>query len=203
MNTIRIRRMADYDRDVRREVAEVFVDGYYNELSYFTQDRNTLQTAFQDLFSPEVFYVAEVQGVIIGILACSHNGQRAMPVALTPLQDALGDKTGKLAYEVMKNEFNLALPYDDDTGYIECVATTEKARGKGVSTALMKHVMKELPYRRYVLEVANSNEAGLRLYPKLGFREIERKPEGHSEDSGFHERIYMEWSKPLNLNLNR
>ncbi|MDZ4938433.1 N-acetyltransferase, partial [Clostridium perfringens] len=94
MGSITIRRMADYARAVRDEVAEVFVDGYYNELSYFTQDRSTLKKAFRSLFRPDVFYVAEVQGCIIGILACSHRGQRAMPVELAPLQEAFGDKTG-------------------------------------------------------------------------------------------------------------
>lgn len=196
MCSITVRSMADYERDVRGEVAEVFVNGYYNELSYFTEDQSTLQKAFRTLFSPEVFYVAEVQGIIIGILACSHNGQRAMPVALAPLQAAFGDKTGELAYNVMKNEFNPALPYDDETGYIECVATTEKARGKGVSTALMKHVMTELPYRRYVLEVTDSNQTALRLYQKLGFREFKRISED-SDEKGFNDRIYMEWRKPV------
>lgn len=194
MCAITVRSMADYERDVRGEVAEVFVNGYYKELSYFTRDRNMLENAFRTLFSPEVFYVAEVQGIIVGILACSHNGQRAMPVALAPFQDAFGNKTGELAYNVMKNEFNPALPYDDETGYIECVATTEKARGKGVSTALMKHVMSELPYRRYVLEVTDSNQTALRLYQKLGFREFKRISED-SDVKGFDDRIYMEWTK--------
>ena len=93
MCSITIRRMADYERDVREEVAEVFVDGYYNELSYFTEDRSTLKKAFRSLFSPEVFYVAEVQGVIVGILACSHH-RRAMPVELAPLQEAFGGDRG-------------------------------------------------------------------------------------------------------------
>ncbi|VTR26971.1 Uncharacterised protein [Actinobacillus pleuropneumoniae] len=55
MCSITVRSMADYERDVRGEVAEVFVNGYYNELSYFTEDQSTLQKAFRTLFSPEVF----------------------------------------------------------------------------------------------------------------------------------------------------
>ncbi|GAB6931103.1 hypothetical protein JCM10914A_50860 [Paenibacillus sp. JCM 10914] len=190
---IHIRRMADIDRDVRDEVAEVFVDGYYSELSYFTKDRNLLKLAFRDLFSPEVFYLAEVEGEVVGILACAHNKQRAMPVEITPLQNALGETTGELAYNVMKKEFNSPIPYDNETGYIECVATSERARGKGVSTALMKYVMEELPYSRYVLEVTNRNEIAHRMYQKLGFQEIERKAEDHAEEYGFDDRIYMAW----------
>lgn len=183
METILIKKMADYDRNVRDEVAEVFVDGYFHELSYFTKNRNTLKSAFKSQFCPEVFYLAEVQGEIVGILACANNQQRAMPVAIAPLQNAFGLAAGELAYNVMSQEFNTSLPYDDETGYIECVATSERARGKGVSTSLMKYVMEKLPYRRYILEVAGTNRIALRLYQKLGFKEIERK----SED-----RIYME-----------
>jgi len=194
MDTIAIYNMAEAGRDVRDEVAEVFVDGYYEELSYFTKDRSTLISAFKDLFSSDVFYVAELQGRIAGILACSNNRQRAMPVELEPLQDAFGVQTGELAYRVMKSEFNTALPYDDTTGYIECVATMTRDRGKGISSSLLKYVMEKLPYRRYVLEVTDANEAAHRIYSKLGFREIERRAETNAEAVGFKYRIYMEWT---------
>ena len=96
MCSITIRRMADYERDVREEVAEVFVDGYYNELSYFTEDRSTLKKAFRSLFSPEVFYVAEVQGVIVGILACSHHRLTGHAGRVSSASGGFGEKTGSL-----------------------------------------------------------------------------------------------------------
>lgn len=194
MDSIAIYNMAEAGRDVRYEVAEVFVDGYYEELSYFTKDHSTLISAFKELFCSEVFYVAELNGRVAGILACSNNRQRAMPVELEPLQNAFGAQTGELAYHVMINEFNTALPYDDRTGYIECVATLTRDRGKGISSALLKYVVEKLPYRRYVLEVTDANEAAHRIYSKLGFREIERKAESNAEVVGFKYRIYMEWT---------
>ena len=53
------------------------------------------------------------------------------------------------------------------------------------------------PYKRYVLEVTDSNQVALSLYQKLGFREIERKSEIDAEEKGFSDRIYMEWRKPV------
>ena len=79
---------------------------------------------------------------------------------------------------------------------ISNVATTTKARGKGVSTALMR-CQRGAPYKRYVLEVTDSNQVALSLYQKLGFREIERKSEIDAEEKGFSDRIYMEWRKPV------
>ncbi|MGN8646242.1 GNAT family N-acetyltransferase [Gracilibacillus sp. HCP3S3_G5_1] len=96
-----------------------------------------------------------------------------------------------MAYQLMKSEFNKSLPYQDDTGYIECVATTVKARGKGVSTALFRYVMKYASYQHYILEVIDTNEVAYR-YKKLGFSELERKKERFSKLKGFNERVYME-----------
>lgn len=97
----------------------------------------------------------------------------------------------------MKNEFNPALPYDEETGYIECVATTTKARGKGVSTALMQRCQRGAAIQALCSEVTDSNQVALSLYQKLGFREIERKSEIDAEEKGFSDRIYMEWRKPV------
>lgn len=192
---ILVKRMADFARDVRYEAAGVFVDGYFKELSFFTKDREKLKTAFKDIFCPEVFYLAEMDGEIVGMLACANNRQRAMPVDKAAMKRGLGFVRGSLAYHMLKNEFNSPLNCSDDSTYIECVATNEKARGKGVCTALFQHVLRELPYREYLLEVVDTNRNACRLYKKLGFEEFKRKPERYPRIKGFNERIYMSWCR--------
>lgn len=198
-HNIRICKMSDYDHDVAYEVANVFVDGYYKDLSFFTKDRERLRNAFKSTFCPDVFYLAEMDGKIAGILACSNNRQRAMHIDKRSMRKHLGFFMGSLAYKFLSKEFNTALTYPDDTGYIECVATIESARGKGVCTALFKYVMKELPYKEFILDVADTNENAYRLYKKLGFTEFKRKPEKHGKIKGFNERIYMKF---LNNQIN-
>ncbi|UVI27748.1 GNAT family N-acetyltransferase [Paenibacillus spongiae] len=136
-----------------------------------------------------------LEGEIVGILACSNNRRRAMTVDKPSLKQAFGFLKGNLAYDSLDKEFNAPLPFEDETGYIECVATSERARGKGVSTALFKHVMQELPYRNYILEVVDTNSTAIRLYKKLGFEEFKRKREKLSRLKGFKERIYLQWIK--------
>lgn len=192
---IHVTRMAECDQDVRYHVADVFVDAYYKELSHFTKERERLRNALQSSFCPDVFYVAEMEGEIVGILACSHNRQRAMQLNKADLKKHFGFAMGTLAYYVMRMDMNAPLRYPNDTGYIECVATREKARGKGVCTALLQHVMQELAYRQLVLEVIDTNTNAYRLYQKVGFVEFERKTEKLQKLKGFKERIYMKWSK--------
>ncbi|WP_069999134.1 GNAT family N-acetyltransferase [Cellulosilyticum sp. I15G10I2] len=194
-NIVTIKPMLNYSQDVRLEAASVFADAYYRDLSFLSKDRNKLKEAFKKAFCHEVFYLAEIQGEIVGMLACANRKQRGMVIDKASFKKSLGFIKGSLAYWWLKREFNAPLSYSDDTAYIECVATKEKARGKGVSTALFQYVMQELPYRRYVLEVIDSNQNAYRLYKKLGFNDFKRKREKYSKIKGFKERIYMEWQK--------
>lgn len=190
---ILIKRMADYDHDIRNEAASVFVDGYYKDLSFFTKDREKLETAFKNAICTDVFYLAEMDGKIVGILACASNRQRAMHLDKTNMKKSLGFIKGNLAYYMLNKEFNTPLDYPDDTTYIECVATSESARGKGVCTELFRNVMEKLPYRQFILEVADTNHNAYRLYKKLGFSEFMRKNEKYPKLKGLNQRIYLKW----------
>jgi ribosomal protein S18 acetylase RimI-like enzyme len=77
------------------------------------------------------------------------------------------------------------------TGSIEFVATAPEFRGKGAAFALIEHVMRTCGYSEYVLEVADTNAAALRLYERLGFREFRRTPEKHPKQSGLNFYVYM------------
>ncbi|GAE32789.1 GNAT family N-acetyltransferase [Halalkalibacter hemicellulosilyticus] len=189
---IKVRPMRGFKEDVSREVAAVFVDGYEKELTFLSNNRETLIEAFGKMICPDVFYFATLEGDIVGILACSDNQNRALTIDKTILRHSFGYVKGSIAYHFMKDEFNKKLSYQDDTGYIECVATTVKARGKGVSTALMNYVLEYEDYYRYILEVVDTNEVAYRLYKKFGFTEFERKKERFSKMKGFKHRIYMD-----------
>lgn len=184
--------MRDYPEDVSREVAAVFVDGYERELAFLSNNREKLIAAFQKMIRPDVFYVAALDGEIVGILACSHNQCRALAFDQAILRQSFGYVKGSIAYYLMKNEFLAPLPYYDDTGYIECVATKVKARGRGISTALMRYVLATGHYNRYVLEVTDANEVAQHIYRKFGFTEFNRKKERFAKLKGFEYRIYME-----------
>lgn len=192
---ITIRRMSDYERDVRDDVARVFVDAYYKEMRSLTKEKEVLQKAFQHAFCGDVIYLAEMDNEIVGMLGCSNNKKRAMHLDKKQLRKHLGFMIGSFSYSVMKKEFNTPLSYPDHTGYIECLGTMEKARAKGVATSLMKYVMKVEPYHEFILELIDTNQTAYEIYKRLGFSVVKRKKEKLSKIYGFDERIYMAWSR--------
>lgn len=193
---IRVRPMREFNRDVSREVAAVFVDGYEKELSSLSNNREKLIEAFQKMICPDVFYFATLEGEIVGIVACSNNQNRALTIDKTILINYFGYVKGTIGYHFMKDEFNKKLSSQNDAGYIECVATTVNARGKGVATALMRYVLENEVYQRYTLYVVDTNEGAYRIYTKLGFTEFKRKKESFSKMKDFNHKIYMECLSP-------
>lgn len=193
---IQVTRMDQHQRDVRDEVTQLFLEGFHAKLVLLTKDRDKLAVAFRDEIRADMFYVAELDGEIVGILAVSSNSRRALVAEKASLRRGLGLVRGTIAYRALRKDFNSTLPYDDDTGYIEWVATSEKARGRGVSTALFHSAMEQLPYTTFVLEVLDFNENAFRLYAKLGFEEYDRKPAKGGEKRVFTERIAMRRGAP-------
>ncbi|HAX51395.1 MAG TPA: hypothetical protein DEG06_10695 [Lachnospiraceae bacterium] len=46
--------------DPRKRMGEIFADGFYKDLAFFTKDKNKLAMAFAHMFVLDVFYVALV-----------------------------------------------------------------------------------------------------------------------------------------------
>lgn len=193
---VQVRRMNQYQRDVRDEVADLIVEGFYAKFVSLTKDRSKLAVAFREGIRSDLFYVAELDGEIAGILAVSSSTRRALVADKASLRRGLGLVMGSIAYRALRKELNSHLPYGDDTGYIEWVATSGKARQRGVSTALFQHAMEHSSYTSFVLEVLDYNLNAYRLYAKLGFEEYGRKPAKGGEKTVFKERIYMRRDSP-------
>lgn len=192
ISEILITPMRTCNESVRLQVSQVFVDAYEHDLAFFSKDQRLLAQAFVSSFCEDVFFVAEIGGEVVGILACATSKQRAIHLNRASLMSAFGFIKGRLAYRILNREFAAPLPYGEEVGYIESVATKQLARGKGVASALVRYVIEQQEYQRFVLEVLDTNTNAFRLYEKLGFKVFLRKKERFAKMKGFTERIYME-----------
>lgn len=191
MDEITIMKMTEYSGNRQRDVARVFVEGYYRELSTLSKDKDVLVKAIEGSFNEQVFLLGMLGGEVVGISACADNRQRAMQLDKTRYTKYFGFLMGSFAFDAMKKEFHSPLKYPDGTGYIECVATMPAACGRGVATKLMEATIAQAPYTEFVLEVMDTNDVAIRIYQRLGFVEFERKRERFGKQKGFNARIYM------------
>ena len=59
----------------------------------------------------------------------------------------------------------------------------EEDRRKGIATELMNKMIQEENYSRIMLEVNENNDTAIRLYNKLGFKEISLRDRYYGEDT--------------------
>ena len=60
---------------------------------------------------------------------------------------------------------------------------TEENRRHGIATALMNEMIEKEDYSRIMLEVNENNNEALRIYSKLGFKEINLRERYYGEDT--------------------
>ena len=186
------------DNDINDRMSEIFVEGFYQWLKYFSKDKKKLANAFSHMFNPDVFYIALLNDDICGIAACNDGVMKSIRLEKKELKKHLGFIKGSIAYSVLKHEFEekqYPFTIEQDMGCIEFVATSSKYRGQGVASEIITHIFNNTPFTSYVLEVADTNLNAVNLYTKLGFQEFKRVKEEHSKQSGINYLVYMKYIK--------
>jgi len=178
--------------DPRMQISALVVDAYYDLIEHFKKDIMKITKALAASLLLEYFYVAVENGEVAAIVACKENKPPPVKLDKKVFVKYLGLIMGNIAYPVinkhmMEHRYPFELPAR--TGSIEIVATAAKYRGRGIAQDLAEHVMNALPYEDYVLEVVDTNASAIRLYQKMGFREIMRTDA--PKRAGFNHFVYM------------
>ena len=195
---VKIKPAGEVGESARTKVSEIFADGFGQWLHFFSKTTERLSRAFAHMFVLDAFFIAVIDGEIVGIAACTDGKTPSVRLNSKELRRHLGLVRGSIAGVVLKKEFEnhrYPFPLESGTGLIEFVATGRKYRRKGVASSLIQHILSDTPYRSYVLEVVDTNTPAISLYPRLGFKEFFRIPQKHSKLSGVNYRVYMKYEK--------
>lgn len=191
-------KVSDLGDEARLKISEVFVDGFYQWLNFFSKDRVKLTKAFSHMFNPDVFYVAVIDGEIAGVAACADRNSSSVHIDRKELRKHLGFIMGTIASYILRRQFELKqYPFEieEGMGMVEFVSTSSKFRGRGAATAIINHILESTSYNVFALEVADTNTNAIRLYEKLGFTEFQRIKMKNSKRSGVNFLVYMKLVK--------
>jgi ribosomal protein S18 acetylase RimI-like enzyme len=168
----------EVDLDVRKQMSEIFAEGFTQWLVFFSKDKNVIAKAFAHMFILDHFFVAIANGKIAGVTACTDGTKKSVRLNKKELRKHLGFFKGSMAGIFLKKEFETSNEnFPPNTGSIEFVGTAPKFRGQGVASQIIQYIIENTPYNDYVIEeVADTNTPAMRLYQKLGFEEYRRKP---------------------------
>jgi len=177
----------------RRRITEVYVRSFAPDFVAFSRDTGKLADAFEHMLLLERFYVALVDGEPAGLASLTEGDQTLFAPRWPELRRHLGLARGLLSYTVIRTWF---MPPSKGArpglGEIGFVATEPAHQGRGVATALLRHLLALPEYREYVLEdIKDTNAAALGLYAKLGFTVYKRRKVRFARRAGFSELLSM------------
>lgn len=199
---LEVKKALSVEDNVGRRISEIFVDGFGKHFVFFSKDREVLIRALEHMFVLDVFYVAVLDGMIVGIGALTNGNVHSVEPKWKDLSSHLGLIKGIFAYFAFRHEFHKPpMRTGNRIASVEFFATDSRYRGKGVASAIIKHFLEQPAYDEYILEVADTNTNAVNLYKSLGFVEFERIKEKHTEVSGVNYLIYMSYKK-RNRNSN-
>jgi ribosomal protein S18 acetylase RimI-like enzyme len=194
-----IKRASEMDDNVREKISEIFVDGFSKDFRSFSRNNNTLIKAFAHMFVLDVFYVAIMDNEIAGIMACTNMQMFCIKHNKKIFIKYFGIIKGLFLNSLFRYYFQKLPKYpietNEKTASIEFVATLQKFRGKGVASSILKYLHSFPEYEEYILEVADINLPAIKLYEKMGYKEVYRKKEKYSKYSGINYLLYMKYNK--------
>lgn len=187
------------DLDARKQMSEIFAEGFTQWLGYFSKDKSIIAKAFAHMFVLDQYYVAIANDKIAGITACTNGKTLSVRLNKKDLRKHLGFVKGSLAGIFLKKEFEAPFEsFPPNTGSIEFVGTAPEFRGQGVASQIIQHIFENTPYNDYVIEeVADTNTPAMNLYKKLGFEEYKRKsmPEKMARKNGINHLLSLKYVK--------
>jgi len=174
---------------------DMFAEGFYFIFSPISKDKAKLRELFLASFDRSMAYVCLIEDKPVGFLAVGTNKRQPVNMGKEACLRVLGRVKGTMVYRFAAPI--LAKPHTDDPeeGYLDYLTTDPAYRGRGIGTAMFRHVCENLPYRRYTFEVLSKNETAIRLYAKLGIRQVKVKSDPVASLVGHGKPIIMAFER--------
>ncbi|MEV0649614.1 GNAT family N-acetyltransferase [Phytomonospora sp. NPDC050363] len=190
---IEVKRADELGEDNRRRIAEVLVGGFAEDFAFFSSDPRRLADAFAHMLILDRFHVTLADGEPAAVATLTTGAQECFAPRRSELRRHLGPVHGLISHLVIRSQF-MGAPDEARPGLAEIgfVATAPGQRGRGMATALMRHLLALPGFDEFVLrDIKDTNAAALGLYAKLGFTEYRRRPVRFARRAGFTDYVSM------------
>lgn len=152
----------------KRELIEILVDGF-GHLMNFTKDKDILRELFFYSLNQDYFFAYVEENTVLGFVGIATNKIRPVKFDKNICINLFGKGKGTILCMQMNSIFQSKVVTKATDLYIDFLATSKEARGKGIATKLLTYCFQLPNYKDYYIEVLSQNITAKKLYEKLGF----------------------------------
>jgi ribosomal protein S18 acetylase RimI-like enzyme len=170
-----IKKISELNNEQIDQAIAILVEGLYNIFSIISKDKNILKELFKNSLVDDMNYACLHNDEVAGFMGLSDSQKRASGNMTVEIFEKAFQKRNNLMYKTMTSAFIKPKVKSDTEVEIEFLATAPHFRGKGVATQLIQYISNNLSYTSCVLDVYSKNPNAIRLYEKLGFKQVNIK----------------------------
>ena len=161
-----------------RQATAICVEGLYNIFSMISKDKELLTELFMDSFDYDMCYSYLYDEEAVGFIGLGNSLKRAVANMKLETFERLFDKR-KAKYMFPSISEGMAVPRVKSEREVEIdyFATIPHLRGKGIGKQLILYIFDNLHYESCTLDVYSKNLKAIKLYERLGFKQISAKSE--------------------------
>lgn len=174
MNQYKIKVYGQLTELQKEETIEVFLEGFGNMMK-FSKSKRELKCLFATAFHPSYIYAYIENDKVLGILGIASNNIRPIKLEINQCIRFYGKFKGTILCKQMNLIFQSEVIKKNTDFYIDVLATTKNARGRGVATGLLEYAFSLPKYKECYIEVLSKNLNAKKLYEKSGFIAYKKK----------------------------
>ncbi|MDF2588672.1 MAG: family N-acetyltransferase [Anaerocolumna sp.] len=190
MNQYEIKTYGQLSGIQKEETIDVFLEGF-GHMMKFSKDNHELKDLFATAFHPSYIYAYIENDKVLGIIGIASNTIRPIKLDLKLCVGIYGKFKGSIICKQMNAIFQSRIVKNNTDIYIDVLATTKNARGRGVATRLLEYTFSIPNYKECYIEVLSKNLNAKKLYEKIGFITYKKKPLSFASLMGFGYPIRM------------
>lgn len=152
----------------KKEMIEIFIEGF-GHLMTFSKDKDILRELFFNAINEEYVYAYIEENEVLGFVGIATNKIRPIKLKREVCMKLFGKVQGSIICKQMNGIFQSKVVKKDTDLYIDFLATSKEARGKGIATKLLAYCFDLPKYDNYYIEVLSKNKNAKSLYEKVGF----------------------------------
>jgi ribosomal protein S18 acetylase RimI-like enzyme len=142
----------------------------------FSKDKQELKSLFSTAFHSSYIYTYIEKDKVLGILGIGLRDIRPIKLDLDQCIRIFGKLKGTILCKQMNLIFQSQVVKKDTDIYIDVLATTKIARGRGIATRLLEFAFSLQKYKECYIEVFSKNINARNLYEKCGFITYKKQP---------------------------
>ena len=175
MNQYEIKAYGQLSDIQKKATISIFIEGFGHMMN-FSKDNQELEALFSTAFNPFYTYAYVENDKVLGILGIATNAIRPIKLEQNQCVEIYGKFKGTVLFKQLNVIFQSQVVKSDTDIYIDILATTKAAKGRGVATRLIEYVLSLNEYKECYIEVLSKNLNAKRLYEKIGFAIYKKRP---------------------------